>query len=266
MPFPPSERVVYNKNPLNQVICQLRYPAILKISADAPVEFQEKIRKDFPLFEVKNELPAKSIDVASRLPPGATLRAKTVTAYEFASADKQWVLNLNADFLALTAHDYTKWEQFRKHIIPPFELFNKIYSLPFITRVGLRYQNIIRRTDFKLKDVQWIELLNPHLVALLADEHIGGDIDETAHQTIIKLDNHNANVRLQYALGIDTETKEKLYLIDSDFYLDEQTEIDHVGEILDYFNEQSRLLFRWAISDRLHNAMGPRAKPNKSKR
>jgi hypothetical protein len=45
-PFPESERIIYAKNPLESVICQLRFPAILKISSEPPVEFQETLRKD----------------------------------------------------------------------------------------------------------------------------------------------------------------------------------------------------------------------------
>ncbi len=43
-PFSESPRVVYGKNPLEVVICQLRFPAILKISSESPVDFQEALR------------------------------------------------------------------------------------------------------------------------------------------------------------------------------------------------------------------------------
>lgn len=50
MPFPESKRVFYVKNPLAEVICQLRFPAILRIGAESPHEFQERIRDHLPLF------------------------------------------------------------------------------------------------------------------------------------------------------------------------------------------------------------------------
>jgi uncharacterized protein (TIGR04255 family) len=127
MPFPTFERVSYKKNPLAQVICQLRYPAILRISAETPIEFQENIRKQYPLYKEKNELAATSIDVIAQLPPGASINAKPSTAYEFSSADKGWVLSLTKDFLALTAHNYERWEDFEDYIMPPFEVFTRVY-------------------------------------------------------------------------------------------------------------------------------------------
>lgn len=61
MPFPEVKRVIYKKNPLHQVICQLRFPPILKVDAEIPSIFQEKIRGEFPNFkettEVNMELP-----------------------------------------------------------------------------------------------------------------------------------------------------------------------------------------------------------------
>ena len=55
MPFPNVPRVTYRNNPLVQVICQLRFPPILKIDAEVPADFQESIRKDFPKFSERNE-------------------------------------------------------------------------------------------------------------------------------------------------------------------------------------------------------------------
>ena len=63
-PFSESERVIYTKNPLESVICQLRFPVILRIGAKPPVEFQEALRKDYPLFR---EIPP--LDIGTGLPP-----------------------------------------------------------------------------------------------------------------------------------------------------------------------------------------------------
>jgi uncharacterized protein (TIGR04255 family) len=51
MPFKETQRVIYNKNPLIQVVSQLRFPRILAIDEKQPVDFQEKIRQEYPLFE-----------------------------------------------------------------------------------------------------------------------------------------------------------------------------------------------------------------------
>lgn len=58
--FPETPRVIYAKNPLFEVICQLRFPAILKIDSEIPAGFQEKLRASFPLFREEDLLPTTS--------------------------------------------------------------------------------------------------------------------------------------------------------------------------------------------------------------
>ena len=48
MLFPPTQRVIYHENPLVEVVCQFRFPTILKIDAEIPVAFQEAVRSTFP--------------------------------------------------------------------------------------------------------------------------------------------------------------------------------------------------------------------------
>src|SRR5690349_8063160 len=50
MPFPESPRVIYNHNPLESVVAQLRFPIILAVETDAPAGFQNRIRAEYPLF------------------------------------------------------------------------------------------------------------------------------------------------------------------------------------------------------------------------
>ena len=46
--FSTEPRHIYRRNQLTDVICQLRFPEILTISANAPADFQEAIRDEFP--------------------------------------------------------------------------------------------------------------------------------------------------------------------------------------------------------------------------
>ena len=50
MPFPQVDRVVYEVNPLDEVVCQLRFPKSFRLESQPPVELQERMRKTFPLY------------------------------------------------------------------------------------------------------------------------------------------------------------------------------------------------------------------------
>lgn len=55
MLFPDYEPCMYENNQLLEVICQLRFPAILSINETLPAAFQEDIRSEFPQFSVNAE-------------------------------------------------------------------------------------------------------------------------------------------------------------------------------------------------------------------
>ena len=43
-----QSRQIYRRRQLLEVICQLRFPDILKIESTAPAEFQDQIRAEYP--------------------------------------------------------------------------------------------------------------------------------------------------------------------------------------------------------------------------
>src|SRR5437763_380247 len=114
MLFPEHDRVAYEKNPLAQVICQLTFPTILKISNEAPAGFQEAIRHDYPLYAKRGDqiIPREF----ANLVPDDFLNAVSNTAHVFESDDNLWSVTLKQDSLALATKKYTRWEHFRSRI------------------------------------------------------------------------------------------------------------------------------------------------------
>src|SRR5713101_5111014 len=115
MPFPETNRIIYEKSPLVDVVCQLRFPTILKIEAEQPVRFQEYVRADYPILkqmppvDLSSGLPTEVAKLFSGQFPGVRL------AYDFGSSDELWKVNLTNDFLALICTKYERWEGFKAH-------------------------------------------------------------------------------------------------------------------------------------------------------
>jgi uncharacterized protein (TIGR04255 family) len=256
-PFPDSERVVYGRNPLELVICQLRFPSVLKISAEPPAAFQERVRKEFPLYrEVPTvgfgvTLPSEMSDVVNRMLPIPTTRA-----YEFASGDDAWKVTLTQESLALTCTNYTRWEGFRQHLRTLLEVLLDLYQPPFFTRIGLRYRDVINRSELGLAGVSWSELLSKELGGVFHSA-VASSIEGLAYQLVLTLQSDAAKVTIQHGLGQKGE--EICYIVDSDFYVTNRTETNDAIDILNYFNRQSGRLFRWSIAERLHRALEPRS-------
>ncbi len=262
MPIPDSLRVVYEKNPLVEVICQLRYPTVFKIGIEAPVQFQEVVRTNFPIAQQKQIVSQVPPELLSLLPEGVSRNLPSMPAYDFTTRDGAWTITLTRDFVALTTRNYERWEGFRDRLQIALNALQEAYSVPFFVRVGLRYQDVISPSVVQMPNVAWSELLNPYIAGELADDNIAGDVRERLVVSLLQLKEYGAFVRLQHGLVMyqsDTHKQAELcYLIDADLYTERQTEVHDVWHVLSYLNRQAGNLFRWCISEHLHRALQPR--------
>ena len=262
MPFPEYERTVYDENPIIEVVCQFRVPPILKITAEIPAYFQDRIRGMYPELKtnVRSNLP---LDVLQQLPQqiiDLLTPNTTENFYDFISNDESWIVSLNTRFLALTAKSYKNWNEFLAHLKEPFEAFVEVYKPAHFARVGLRYQNLIKRSDWGIEEIPWAKLLNPRLAGVVGDPDVGNEVREALTQTVIDLnDSQTGKVKIRHGLvrRVEGETtdEEVSFLIDYDLFIDEATEIEDGLNILEEFHSQSGRVFNWCISNDFRNAM-----------
>jgi uncharacterized protein (TIGR04255 family) len=245
-------RVVYDRNPLEVVICQLSFPAILRIASEEPAEFQEQLREAYPNFKEISPTPfPENVGpiVSWTLP-------STFKAYEFSSETGEWQVTLTRESLALTCKKYSRWEDFRHRLQVGVAALLQVYRPPFYTRVGLRYQNVINRAELGLSGIPWSDLLSRSLAGEFHSP-LENSIEAAKHIIILGIPGGPARVTLQHGLATRGTDKEICYIIDNDFSILERTGVDDATRTLDYFNRQSGKLFRWCITERLHLAMGP---------
>ena len=263
MPFPDSPRVVYKNNPLVEVICQLRFPTILRIGSDQPADFQERIRAEYPLYgsqEAPIDLPQLPKGLAPILEQINLPRPSRLATHRFITRDSRRFISLAQDFMALIELDYTRWEPFRQELERAEAALRETYAPAFFTRLGLRYRNVISRDRLGLAGAEWSDLLQPHIVAELGDVAVSSQIAVTETASILRtLDVLGGQVRLLHGLVKDEETGEQCYAIDCDFSITEGKGINEPFETLDKFHRLAGRLFRWAITDVLHTAMEPEA-------
>lgn len=259
MPFPDSPRVIYERNPLREVICQVRFPPILRIEADPPADFQERVRRGYPLFRevLQPDLPAAGVpaEIAGLVRALVPVRTRT---YEFTTDNGAWTISLSRDALSLKTTSYRRWEEFRSHLEEPLHGLNDLYKPAFFLRVGLRYVDVIQRSGLGLKDRSWSELLKPHIAGEFTATELAGQIVHAARELGVKLAG-DASVMIRHGLMADGRTEEAYFVIDSDFFAEQRLEPSHAIGLLNDFNRESGRLFRWCIMDALHQAMGPTA-------
>lgn len=254
--FPFSARVAYKHAPITQVICQLRFPTVLRISAQDPVDFQDRVRGMFPLFQRASNIP-------DGLPPEiaqmvvAQIGIASANAYEFHSEDRSATLALSADSISLTVRRYRLWEDFRAMLLLPLAVLAEIYRPSFYDRIGLRYQNSILRSQIGLADLRWSELLKPELLGEMADPRIEANATEARRVLKINVPPTGVTLLLQHGLGRTPDLAEVGYVIDLDFAKEQRTGVEDVEPTLESLHELVGRAFRWGISDRLHSALDP---------
>ena len=235
MAKPKAPRVIYRRNPLINVVCQIRFPAILRISSESPSAFQEAIRHHYPIFGT----------------------SQNTRAYHFFSEDQNWQLVLDKDFLALSAKRYDRWETFKSHLEGPLKTFCQDYQPSFFSRVGIQYRNIISRSALNVQTENWGNLLNSQATSALSWSDYPGEIIGTRSEAWLRLDRNGSRLRVNHGLVNVRETNERCYLIDNDFFMESKTEIGDALNKLETLHGEAGKLFRWWITDTLHQAMGP---------
>ena len=264
-PFPQSDRVLYRRNPLVSVICQVRFSPILKIDVEPPAAFQESIRAEYPIMRDRSQdaipLPVDLPEAVKGLVVRATIgRTRPQAAYDFASDDDRWTVSLTREFLSLATNRYERWEDFLARLEGPFAALVHNYS-PAFSRIGLRYQDLINPNALGLSGRPWAELLRPHMTGMLSARDLdAAAVTENFSQSLIRLPVANSSVAIRNGL-VENESKEVCYLIDSDFYTEHKLEAEGVKDVLNYFNQQSGRLFRWCTTEVLQNAMEPESLP-----
>lgn len=257
--FSNQKRCRYGAHQLAEVICQLRFPEILTIEANAPVDFQEAIRAEFPQFLRRQETPAPRI---TGVPGNMALQNQpAVINYQFSSADGIWRVNLTGKFISLSCSQYTCWEDFAGKLDKPLAAFIQVYKPAYFERVGLRYLNFISRSQLALEGVPFSELITPCYLGPLAEE----DVSESA-STRCSVDAELAirgGCRVKFHAGPGLvkrngqEDKEVKFIFDQDLFMPGKLQLNLAVGALQTLHSQADSIFRGAITEKLHEAMEP---------
>lgn len=257
--FSNENRCVYRNNQLAEVVCQLRFPEILTIQANLPVDFQEAIRNEFPVYSSRKENPAPKL---TGTPGNLSLeKQEPVTNYQFASADGIWRVNLTSKFISLSCNRYTNWEDFAGKLDKPLVAFIKTYKPAYFERVGLRYVNFFSRKELDLEGTPFSEMIQPCYLGLLAEEDVA-ESNSIRNSVDAELNiRGGCKVKLHAGPGLvrrggkpDTEVK---FVFDQDLYMPGKVPVNVSVGALQTLHAQADSIFRGAITPLVHRAMEP---------
>jgi uncharacterized protein (TIGR04255 family) len=260
MKLPDYERVIYEHNPLIEVIAQIRFPTILKITSQEPVDFQDSVRFEYPIFEASRNLQIP-VELSNLLTQFNSNIASELT-YQFKSEDLSWQLSVDKNSITLVTNKYERYEKFIERFKNAVEIFEKIYNPSFYSRIGLRYRDLIIRSKLNINSKTWIELIPKHIASELHTPELEESIINFVKNLQLRTEfgQVNFNHGLVQVRDIEKGIDEPAYLLDADFFTEEKIERgENVWNKFDNANRTARNLFRWSITEELHSAMRPKA-------
>ena len=253
--FPRQPELRLQRSPLTEVICQVRFPPILRIANEEPADFQEFVRREFPRFEREEgylfQLQFSGAGMAES--PAARQPSRL---YRFRSADQQTIITLSTDFYALSTTAYTVWDDFSRNLMLAHEAVRTVYRPEFSTRIGLRYVNELIPSHLGLSSLDdVISLLRPELTSM-----IHTDAWSMPTEMLCQLLLEDSNGKLGLRFGTKVTPDEPVFILDFDYYDDRELPFDSIISRCQQYHTIIYDAFRWCIRDEKLNVFQPEPK------
>lgn len=255
--LPRREPERLRKSPLALVVAQVRFPALLSIPTDDALlaRFQDRIRDKYPYLFLGQEF---GFNVG---PQGVEQQQAASRLYQFADADRSWMVTLSAGSIALEARNYTDYEDFSERLLRILAAARDVYKIDLRQRLGLRYVNEIRHPD--VQDPQgWAAFINPQLLGPLADTGLSSLITNSYQEIGLRLDNGGLTLRHGHfgegstvapPPGDAPKGDGPFYLLDFDAYDEAGRDLDDhtIDELLKSYNHTMYQLLLWGVREEL---------------
>ena len=125
-----------SKSPITYFLAKINFSNIEAIEKYIP-ELQENIRRLFPDFK---KVSVQFIDIKMNQQPSLSTR----TQWHFINKESTTGVLLDNSSVAIHTSQYTQFEQILGELKYVLEEFNKILRISLLTRIGLRYINLIQ--------------------------------------------------------------------------------------------------------------------------
>lgn len=269
MKIAPSEHVIYERNPLAEVVCQVRFSSAPELGAEVTEDVREELRKQGYTEESAEQV--LNFKLSPAVSPGQQLPPSITKIFHFAAPDGAWRFTYCSDFMALTCSRYSGWSEFLPRMLNGIAPLIRKFPALSVSRLGLRYKDVIEREPLGLEGTPWPELIQPFLLGPLMPNAFSdggrmdeGDLTSFLSQAVLQLE--DCKLLLQSSLLSADVGNRRAFLIDADFF-DE----NNFGErfLADESSLKSRLeslhtnagaLFRRGITEKLHVALQPRTR------
>ena len=240
-------RRAYRKPPIEQVVCEFKFDLSRDWDLTIPGILYEQIKKEFPIKKQTHSLELNVSPGSAGI--GLVQEFKgAVSSMQFLSADSTEMVQVGADLISVHAiSSYKNWDFFSARIREISTIYEEITAPKGITRVGLRYVNVVRIPSDTFELTDYFNYY-PHLPQTIDQRH-GPFLTGVLFFYNELRDHLNARVAT-VANGIN---------LDLDYYLAKPNgiEIRELPKWIDEAHEKIETMFEACITDRSREMFEP---------
>ena len=248
------ENVRYSNSPLAQVVAQIRFPNLLEISNIEPVLFQQKIRKDYPLYSKAFE-KQRQFAIDNQNKSISKLLDMDIVNHQFSNTEGNWYVNLTNTFLSISTSKYESYADFLDKFMLVVNEFYQIYQPSFYTRIGLRYIDAFSKKRYNKERKDWHDLIESWALGLLSHQEFGAKV--TGLQNVAEMNiGEGYGAKIITSLGyVNNDFSEKQFILDTDAFLNKNSDPNELLTILNKLHEYSYNVFESVVRDELREVM-----------
>jgi len=247
------ERLIFERNPLQTVVVQIRFPAIFALEQPAGVAvFQASLRDAYP----KAEPRAQQLNVVLG-PGGIGAQGSQLGPWRFLNDDGTWVAALAPDYVSLETTRYERFEHFIERTERLLAAAEETLGLTHRGRMGLRYINQFQHPEATTVS-DWRRFLEDHLLGAVAGELLRDNVRQALEQIELEFDPGRMTIRHGF---VRPDENSSLYILDLDAY-DDSSEPWNTSAIVSQLWDFKRLIwriFRQSITPELVEYLSPRS-------
>lgn len=249
-------RVIYEKNPLIEVILQIQFPTNLIISSNDPIEFQKQISSLFPNYqpEIQSEQEITFNPINSEVQ--SIYKNRNQKNHTFITKEGFSKITLTNSSISISTLRYTKWEDFFELFKQVADVFIKVYKPLYFERIGLRYIDAFKKKELGLEDTPWSELITQPWIGVLKDIQ-EKNVVLSSIDTEYKLDDNISRLKVHSGIGQLNNYSDSVFIIDSDFINISNIDISNWIAVSEKLHDYSDDFYQRTITDKLKKKLNP---------
>ena len=244
--------VLFQKAPLESVLCQIRFsPVLALLDRTGVAGFQEALRSTYP------EMDQDIQTTMAVTPQGSSLQAG-VPNWRFSDSAGNWRTSIGVDFVALETSDAPgyRFEEFWNRLAKVLEALDRTVRVVSSRRVGLRKVNVLSHPAVaSFKD--WSGLLRGELLGLSAAPNMPNTLSSD-YSEIHFPDESGGTLSIRHGVEPGDLTR---YRLDLDYWTNRVIRLDRperIEGLLDGYAKSMTSFFHWCLENRLFEFLEPR--------